>query len=278
MKDSIKNFGVKFASASLLTLALTSQAQVFTLEDGNSRAQINAGSSAGMFEWMVDGQNQLRQQWFWYRVGATGGESAINTLGLAGFNLSTHPVVTPNQLTLNYTNAAFNLDLDYVLTGGSVGSGVSTIGEGIRIFNRTATTLSLHLFQYSDFNLLGTATDSSLALGRNNFNLFNEAFQTDGTTYFAEPANSPGANHGQVSAYPVLLNLLADGNPTTLNDDGGPLGAGDLTWALQWDLEIPANGSVIISKTKFVTVPEPTSAALLALGLGAWAIRRRFSK
>jgi hypothetical protein len=278
MKDSIKNFGVKSALLALLTVALTAQAQVFTLEDGNSRAQINAGSSAGMFEWLVDGQNQLKQQWFWYRVGGAGGESAINTLGLAGFNLATHPVVTPNQLTLNYTNASFSLDLDYVLTGGSPGSGTATIGEGIRIVNRTADVLSLHLFQYSDFNLMGTPTDTSLALGRNSFNLFNEALQFDGTTFFAETANSPGANHGQVSAYPVLLGLLTDGSPTTLNDAAGPLGAGNLTWALQWDLEIAGNGSVIISKTKYVTVPEPTSAALLALGFGAWALRRRFSR
>lgn len=231
-----------------------------------------------MDQWVVDGRNQLNQQWFWYRVGSTGGEAPINTLGLAGYSLSTHSLVAPNQLTVNYTNASFKVDVDYVLTGGSLGSGTATIGEGIRISNLTQSPLDFHLFQYSNFDLLGNGGDTSLALGTSTAGLFNEAFQTEGTSFFAETANAPGANHGQVAVTPLLLGLLGDGFATTLSDETGPIGPGNLTWALQWDLEIPANGTFIISKTKLVTVPEPTSAALVAIGLGAWALRRRYSK
>src|SRR5438105_2460912 len=46
-----------------------SQAQIVTLVDRNSIAQVNVGSQAGMFRWEADGQNQLVQQWFWYRIG-----------------------------------------------------------------------------------------------------------------------------------------------------------------------------------------------------------------
>ena len=47
---------------------LTCQAQVVTLTDGNSLAQIDPHSQAGMFNWSVQGLNQLYQQWFWYRT------------------------------------------------------------------------------------------------------------------------------------------------------------------------------------------------------------------
>ena len=63
-------------------LATTSQAyvQTVTLANGNSTALVDVGSSAGMYNWTVDGVNQLAQQWFWYRVGSANGESPISAL------------------------------------------------------------------------------------------------------------------------------------------------------------------------------------------------------
>src|SRR5262245_36123810 len=64
--------------AALLTIS--AQAQIINLADGNSLANIDTGSSAGMFNWSVDGSDYLAQQWFWYRMGAMTAELPINTI------------------------------------------------------------------------------------------------------------------------------------------------------------------------------------------------------
>src|SRR5881392_3003563 len=87
-----------------LAVAFQSQAQVVTLTHNNSVAQINTGSSAGMFNWFVEGQDQLAQQWFWYRVGNTA-EAAINTI-------SAPTITTPDARTLysSYFNGAYGVE------------------------------------------------------------------------------------------------------------------------------------------------------------------------
>src|SRR5215471_11280321 len=51
-------------------LALGCRAQVVTLANNNSQVVIDTSSSSGMFSWMVDGRQQISQQWFWFRVGS----------------------------------------------------------------------------------------------------------------------------------------------------------------------------------------------------------------
>ena len=43
---------------------------VVVLTNGNSTVAIKPDGPIGMSDWRIDGQNQLNQQWFWYRVGA----------------------------------------------------------------------------------------------------------------------------------------------------------------------------------------------------------------
>ncbi len=70
---------MSFLTLMLLAGTLGVQAQIQTLTDNNSVAQINPNSQSGMFNWSVDGQNQLNQQWFWYRIGNTP-EQSIDTI------------------------------------------------------------------------------------------------------------------------------------------------------------------------------------------------------
>ena len=54
---------------------------IIEIDDGNSSAQIETGNvGLGNFDWRVDGLSHLCQQWFWYRVGDTGGETSIDSL------------------------------------------------------------------------------------------------------------------------------------------------------------------------------------------------------
>ena len=263
-------------STALAPSARQSQAAIITLVDNNSVAQIDNGSSAGMFNWSVDGQNQLAQQWFWYRIG-NNPEAPINTI-------SAPTITTPDARTAytTYNNGAFSVEVDYSLTGGLAGSGYSDIGESIRISNLTASPLDFHFFQYSDFDLGGTPGGQTIQLGRDlSGTHFNEALQTGPGATLDESITvaAPGANHGEAALFNSTLIKLNNGVADNLNDNAGPVGPGDATWALQWDLVIAPGGSALISKDKYIqlatAVPEPSALALISIGLAGLARRSR---
>ena len=255
----------------LAALASSSKGQIVTLVDGNSVVQINAGSSAGMFNWSVNGVNQLAQQQFWYRIGGAGPESSINTL-------SAPTIVTPNAHTafLTYNNGTLGVEADYNLAGGTPGSGTSGMGESLTLVNHSASTMELHFFQYADFDLGGVTGGQTVTLSKNTFTgLFNDAYQTGAGGSVSETTVTPGGNHGEANVFNATLVKLNDGNPTTLNDNISA-GPGDVTWALEWDLSIAPGASQVISKTLVLTtVPEPGVLAFLSLGLVALALIKR---
>lgn len=276
---SRKHFILGVMASALAASVWQSQAQIVTLTDQNSVAQIDTGSSAGMFNWSVQGQNQLAQQWFWFRVGPSGAEHPINTI-------SAPTITTPNARTLytTYNNGAFSVEVDYSLTGGSAPSGRSDIGESIRINNLTGAPLDFHFFQYSDFDLGGLTGGQTVQLGRNLGGFFNEALQTGPGAILGETVRSdtgvvPGAAHGEVGLFNATLVKLNNGVADNLNDNAGPIGPGDATWALQWDMLIDPGSSALISKDKFIqlTVPEPSALALISVGLAGLALRKRRS-
>jgi hypothetical protein len=269
-----RNLKTLFLGIGLSALAFESSmlpvgAQIVTLADNNSIAQIDTGSSAGMFNWTVNGVNQLAQQWFWYRVGSAGPETPINTI-------SAPSITTPNARTLytRYNNGSLGVEVDYVLTGFSISSGQSHITETISLTNSSASSLALHFYQYSDFDLNGQTGGDTITLGKNLSGLFNEALQTKGNVSMHETTVTPGANHGEAALFNSTLVKLNNGSPDDLSDVAGPL-TGDATWALQWDFVLAPGSSFAISKEKILTVPEPTVLTLISVGLVGLVLRRR---
>jgi hypothetical protein len=268
---------LRISALALSTLALSSSAQIVTLADQNSLAQINTGTQQGMYNWSVDGQNQLVKQWFWYRVGSSGPESSIDTL-----SLPLNTVVDPRTLDSAYFNPTlgYGVDVRYHLTGNLPGSGSSVIGEAITITNGTANSIVFHFYQYSDFNLSGPGGDK-VTLIRGVDGKFKEAQQVNATTSLSESLDATlvtHADHGAATNSPVTLNQLNDAFPTTLQDTTS-FGPGDATWAFEWDLTIGAGQSTILSKNLSLQVPEPGSVGLVCLGaVGAvfgWRRTRR---
>jgi hypothetical protein len=251
----------------------------YTLTDHNSTAVINPSAQTGMYNWTVDGVDQLNQQWFWYRVGTTGGQSSIDTI-------SAPTITTPaaNIITMSYQNASFQVNLSYTLTGGSAGSGFSDISESISIFNKSTTTpLDFHFFQYSDFDLGGTsAGDVGQYLGTGKVT----QYDTTSPSMLSETVSSRLPNHYQVALFPTIKTGLNGGTPFTLSDTpavNSSVGPGDVTWGFEWDLTIAANGSVVWSKDKTISkngVPDSgTTIMLLGAALSGLALlRRRLAK
>jgi hypothetical protein len=261
---------------SALALCSASQAQIQTLVDANSFSDINPNNQQGMFDWFVDGQNQLFQQWFWYRVGLNP-EQSIDTISAP---LISRPDAKTADIT--YNNGAFSVAIDYSLTGGSAGSGKATMLESIKIHNFTGSPLDFHFFQYSDFNLLNNPNGDTVALGTDLSGKFNEALQTKGpliSPILTETDITPGANHGETAFVGQTLAKLNNALPDNLNDNAGPTGPGNVTWAFQWDYSGPDSiapgGDELISKTLLIQVPEPSALALISIGAAALALHQR---
>lgn len=253
-----------------VALSPPANANPYVLTSGNSSASIDPASQAGMFNWTTDGVSLLYQQWFWYRVGSTGGEASLDTLPFTATQVG-------NNLDLLFTGTGFTIDVFYRLTGGTAGSNTADIAEVINITNTSTEALDFHFFQYSDFDL-------------NRLNLSDRVhiYPTPGSWSIVQVPTGNGPmlsetsatspNLGEAATYPATLNSLNDGSPTTLNGDliAGP---GDVTWALQWDEHIGARSSYIISKDKKLepVVPEPAAIGLFGgvLLLVASKLRKR---
>jgi hypothetical protein len=151
------------------------------------------------------------------------------------------------------------------------------MGETITVNNTGTNTLSFHLFQYSNFGLSYFQQDT-VQLGKNLRGLYNEATQNGPGFNLAETVVTPGANHGEAALAGVTLAAMVSPAFTTLNDNAGPVGPGDVTWAFEWDLSIVPGSSAVISKDKFVQlslIPEPSSLLLGVVGLLVLARKRR---
>lgn len=247
-------------------------ATVAQLFDGNSSALID--SDVGMRDWTVNGIDNLFLQGFWFRTAGMSREFNIGTLALTGSALvDTNSFVDarPDTLSLQYTGQGVTIEPTWHLRGSQGNSFHSDIAETITIHNTGRTALEIAFFQYSDFDLGGTSTDQLVRFGGSGNNT---AHQEDVGFALSETVVTPAPSRWQVDSFPVVVNFLEDGNLDNLNNNAGPIGPGDLTWAYQWDFVIPAGGSVVISKTKSV-IPAPGSLALLVLGGIVAGTRRR---
>lgn len=270
----MKKFRVMAAVIILLAgvmCAAAAQASVITLSDQNSTAQIDPSSQAGMYSWSVNGNDILYQQWFWYRIGATGGQQSIDTISA--------PVVTqysPGLAQVAYTSQSLSVNVTYSLNGGGLNSGSADMGEQIRIVNLSSSAITLHFFEYSDFDLMGPSNDSAALTNANTITQKNQLLSV------AETVVTPAPARWQISYYPVLLSQLNGGTYTLSNANNTTVG--DISWAFEWDVTLGAFGTptdgFLISKDKQVTgIPEPGILLLLGSGLiGFLATRKRFGK
>jgi len=253
--------------------------QNYLLSSGGTSAELNLGAGSGgtgnigMNNWSVFSHNQLNQQWFWYSING-GAPQSIDTIG--GL---TATINAPNDLTVTYQNSLLSVNVEYVLTGVTPGS--ADMLEYIWIDNISASsTLNLSFYQYSNFNLFGN-NNNTVNITGNPTDGFAAALQTanvPGGNGIAEVIDAPNANYAEAALVGQTLGELNGPSYLTLNDNTGPV-TGDVTWAFQWNAANFSPGDELdISKDKGLSiamVPEPSTFAFIALGLGAWGWARR---
>ena len=157
-RKHVASLGAGLVVSGMLLLPGHGIAQIVTMNDGGSSATIDLGSSAGMNNWSVLGQNQLNQQWFWYRTGG-GVAQPINTIG--GLTYQTYSGNTGiNEVVATYQNSQLSIEIDYFLSGSGVGSGGADLTETIMAENKSGGQLDLNFYEYSNFNLLQSGNNS----------------------------------------------------------------------------------------------------------------------
>lgn len=251
-----------------------SNATIFPLIDGDSSVMINDATGSGSaYNWTVGGVNHLNSQWLYYRIGTSGPEAAIDTISGPSSVLN-----DPKTLTTTYANSLLSVQVRFLLAD-SANPGQSSFNQEVTINNLSLSPMVLNFFQYSDYNLGGDATDSSVnvtAIGGK----YRKAVQVDGAYTLTEIVNpTPGATiRTETALFNQTLTSLTDGSTTTLNNDSSEA-LGNLTYAFQWTYTVAAGGSVQISKLQEITVvPEPTALAIFTVAGLLFASRGRKHK
>jgi hypothetical protein len=259
---------------------LSSRADI-SLTDGTSSVNINPGGGVapvGMNSWAIANQNQLNQQWFWYRVDNVALLDMNQTIdSISSASVNTYDGTRGARVL--YANSYVSVLVDYHLTG--VSSLQSQIGESVTVQNVSAIPLTFHFFQYSDFNLGGTLNGDSGGITQNTFTgKYNVADQTKGAIAFQETVQTPGADaasiHMPASTIAGLLGTTSD-----LDNSIGSTGPGNVSYAFEWNVTLAPGAQLLIGPSAFLNlnaVPEPSSLALISLGVVGVLARRRSSK
>jgi hypothetical protein len=262
----------------------SAHASDITLTDGNNTVTINPGAQTGapgLNSWVINGVNQLTQEWYYFSVGNSSGPSGLDAL-----NTATTPVAVTlsdsrglpgvdNTAKLAYTDPAgrFTATASYQLTGAFDDPPTKgDITETLKITNTSSSTLNFHLYEYTNLQVAGTVPNDSLSIFGGD-----SAIQSDPTGVYATVTASP-THHSEAALASTLSTALAGPSPLTLNDDPTITNA-DAALAYEWDLSIPVGQSVIIGTDKSINsesaIPEPSPSIALAGVAAAMLARRR---
>ncbi len=270
--------GAAAAAASLLgaSAARPLLAANVLLQNGNSTVTINPISTAGVEDWTINGQNQLNQEWFWFRPGSQKGQSSLNSLGT--------PSVDPMDTTGDGKNdtvemvygssSSLQITVIYSLVGGLSTSKTSDLSDTIEIDNNSSKSMQFSFFQYANFNLGDSTTGQTVTITGPS-----DTATVKGNGYQAQTVASPTPTEFEANLYPNLLNQISSGSTSATLTGAASTLAGDGEWGYEWTMTLPSCGSYVITTDQVVTgqtlnVPEPVSGPVALLGLGGLFMTR----
>ncbi len=217
----------------------------FTLTNGNSVVQIDPTTQNGVSAWIVDGVDNLFQKWYWlaeWSYVPASLDTWSSPVGMAS--------VSNNSAMVIYSAQGLQVKLGFSLTGGQPGSRVSTLNENIAITNTSYSSITLHVYQYSDIDLDGQSAGDSIS-----FPTSNSVLQSGKGLQLTETIQAPPPSEWETSWYAITFDELTGSSPVTLSDSIIGSGPGDQTFAFQWDNTLAAGQGFAISTTSFLQPP-----------------------
>ena len=212
---------------------------LITLMSGNSTVQIDPTSDNGVYAWVVDGANQMSQQWFWLQSGASTTQVSLDQLGTP-----LGQSVTASAAAFHYLASGLTASLTFALEGGSPGSHVSTLTESVSIQNASNNTATWHFYEYADFDLAGSTEGDTIGFPGTNV----VVQQGKGATA-NQIVGGPAASFWEASWYGLTLDALQSPGHALLSDKVDQPTPGDQTFAYQWDLSVAAGQSFGLNLT-----------------------------
>jgi hypothetical protein len=212
------------------------------------------------------GHDHVFNDWWWYRTDNDTREFAIA-------NATSRTLNAANSITYGYTlSGGLTGEITYTLT--DTGPTSARIDQTWVITNPGNTPVNLSMFNFMD-TFLGNADANDVI---NLTTPFERMLVTDSViTGISLDWWGVGAVRASAGGFSVvrapLTNTLVDSLPNTTF----PSGPADLAGAFQWDVVVPAGGSVSITSSKALNdsaIPAPGALALLGLG-GLMVSRRR---
>jgi len=241
----------------------------------SSTAQVNLNPGNGYVpSWQVDGVNMLSQQLFYYSVGNNLAAS-IDTMPLTSSSTTLGGAVKGT-----YAASGVSITPTFSLTSGvNSGGTYYTLGESILVKNTLSTPQTINFFQYSDFSLGIASGSQTVNLSTINPNLQYQATQAGGGTY-------PSLQDGyQIVALGPVTTTMQAGNSgllfgpfignTPLDNATFSASGTVVDYAFESSATLGFNQSFTISEFQTITVPEPSSVALISLGMLALAVLNR---
>jgi hypothetical protein len=266
--------GASSAKADVVSLTATPGAAA-TMNTGNTGTQ-------GVNSLTVNGVQNVKDQWFYFRVGTGPGAFApISSLTQMSINkpISQGGTEPNNQVLVTYSGSyappaggtvPFTISALYSLGASTNGA---SLAQTVTVNDTSSTAaLPISIIEYNDYDLNGSAANDSVAITGGN-----TATQTkSGSTVIAAEINStPPPTEFQAALSPTLQTAITSPTFTTLNGTS-TTGPGDASFGFEWDTTVAAAGSYIISKTSTLSnVPEPASGMLVLGGMSLFGLRRR---
>jgi hypothetical protein len=256
-----------FVIAGLLAVA-TSQA-AFNLSHNGSVVNVDE-TQARVNNWFVGGIDNVFDHSYWFRVGDAGNAARVSTI-----SSGTVTMFGSRAAEVVYQNATMRVTLSYLLTASANGQ-MADLTESALFENLSGGTMSMRLFQYSDWDMNATAAnDTATRLNSSSFGVVDGAV----SAINAVQGGTPIPEFSEVALFPSTLNNIDLTNGYNLNTAaGGGIGqqiTGDIAYAFQWNRDLAANGSFVMSTNKVAVVPEPGTIIALSLGAAALVARRR---
>jgi hypothetical protein len=258
-----------------------------TLTDGNATyiqgpaptGESSAGPTGTTFRADPGAANQLFQNWWYYRVQGDTREYPFGTYTRsAGGEINGFGTFGINEATYGWTDltaaSVTRFTARYLTTLTDQGQpNTAKLRQDFTIFNPGTTALNIVLFSYFDLDVNGpSAIDTDLATGN-----ASAITVSDGGFYAVNSIFGVPADAFQVAQFSGIRDSLLNNAVDNLTNSGVPF-VGNFTGAFQWNLTVPAGGSVMVNTLMTIApVPEPGTLALTgaAVAAGLWRWRRR---